>query len=332
MIILGIETSCDDTCVAVYDSKNGILSESFCSQINNNKKYGGIVPELASYNHVLKLCSLILLTLKKKKLSLKNLDAIAYTKGPGLISPLFIGNAFGKALAYSLNIPVIGVNHLEAHLLIALKIKKKIHFPCLGIIVSGGHTLFIKMINYHKYMFLGGTLDDGAGEVFDKVSRFMKAEYPSGLFIENMSENINEFYCCNFPIPLYKSSCYNLSFSGLKTSVKNKLNKKHQNINNIAYNFQNVLIKSISNKCKKILINTKIKTLILSGGVCVNKQLRREIINTAMSYNVSLYKAPLKYCMDNGSMIALAGYIKIRDNFYDKDMFIQPYAKYNFHF
>lgn len=326
LIILGIETSCDDTAVSIYNNKNGILFEYIYNQ-TSHIKYGGTVPELASRDHLKKLLKLILLTLKKVQLSFNNLDCIAYTKGPGLNGPLLIGATFGKSLGYIFKIPTIGVNHLKAHIYISFLFNKKIKFPCLVLLISGAHTFLLNMTNFEYIFYLGSTLDDGIGETFDKVARSLNLNPISGISIEKSAEDIIKFENLKFPQPLSKYSS-NFSFSGLKTSVINTI--KTLDItkdfkSNISYNFQNTVIKMIINKCKIILMKSSFNSIILSGGVASNKELRFAVSNLAESLNLDIYLPPKKYCTDNGSMIAFLGFISLVAGKYDTNFFIKVF-------
>ncbi|HFL8824079.1 MAG TPA: tRNA (adenosine(37)-N6)-threonylcarbamoyltransferase complex transferase subunit TsaD [Candidatus Azoamicus sp. OHIO1] len=333
MIILGIETSCDETSVAIYDTKKKVIFENTNSQIKIHNKYGGTIPELASRNHIKNISKLFILTMKKSKIILKDINLIAYTYGPGLIGSLFIGASFGKALSYSLGIPSIGINHLEAHILIAFLYNKDLKFPCLALLVSGAHTMFIKVLNYHNYELIGETIDDGAGETFDKISRTLNFRYYNGVSIEKASL-INKRFCnYNFPKPLGKKDNLNFSFSGLKTAIINKIRSDFINkrdFNTVAYNFQSTIIKTISRKCKLAIKITNVKSLILAGGVSANKSLRKELFNLSNSIGVKMYTSPLRHCTDNGTMIAFTGYIKYIDKKFDKNFYLNVNPGLNF--
>jgi len=332
MIILGIETSCDETGVAVYNSNTGFFIDKIYSQINISKKYGGTVPELSSRDHTKKLLSLILLTLKESNIKLKDITGIAYTKGPGLTGSLFTGTSLAKSLALSLNIPAIGINHLEAHILINMLYNKSLDFPFIALLISGAHTAFIKVNSFDDYILMGETIDDGIGETFDKISRLLKLKHIGGKYIENISNSNKKFYNYNFPKALMNKNCFDFSFSGLKTSVSNKIyneNLNFKDIPNFAYNFQNTLIKIVSKKCINILIKTKITSLVIAGGVSANKQLRKELIIITDSLGVKFYLSPIKFCTDNGVMIAFCGYIKFKMKKMDKELCIDVFHKSN---
>jgi len=329
-ITLGIETSCDETGVSLYNNENGILSEYVYSQTVHNK-YGGTVPELASRDHAERLLNLVIFTLKKANVGISDINCISYTKGPGLSGPLFVGSSFSKSLGLSISVPSIGINHLEAHLVTAFLFNSNIKFPCLAFLVSGAHTIILKLDNYKKFIFLGETLDDGAGEVFDKVARSLKLNPFNGLSVEKLSKCVYDFKNLRFPKSFYRSDCFNFSFSGLKTNVLNLISEKESNNNhfkaNVAYNFQNTVIKLLLNKCKKILNIYDIKSILFSGGVSANKELRLEISNFALSLNLNCYFAPIRFCMDNGTMVAFLGFIKLLENCVDKDLSINVYPR-----
>ncbi len=319
LIILGVETSCDETGIGIYNNKLGVLSEYVYSQ-TIHYKYGGTVPELASRDHIKRLMNLIIYTCKKKNLILNNINAVSYVKGPGLNGPLLIGASFSRSLGYSLRIPTIGINHLESHILISFMFNKNIKFPCLVILASGAHTMLINMKNYKTFSFMGGTLDDGVGEAFDKIARFLKLIPPNGLSIEKMSNILTKFKHIKLSKALLKSGCYNLSFSGLKTEVIRKVGKFEKY--NIAYNFQNTIIKILVNKCINIITKNQIKGILLVGGVASNKELRLSFLNMADSIKLKTYTIPTKYCTDNGTMIAFLGFLKSLENKFDKNLYL----------
>ena len=330
MIVLGIETSCDETSIAIYNNKKKMLLNEIYYKINIAKRYGGTVPELSSRDHNKKILAMILLVLKKLNLKLKELDVIAYTKGPGLIGSLLVGATLAKSLALSLNIPSIGINHLEAHVLINKLYNKDLVFPFVSLIVSGGHTLLLQAYDYLNFKLIGETIDDSAGETFDKIARLLNFKSISGKNIEYISNNRN-FSNYNFPKSLIKKGCFDFSFSGIKTFTKHLLRRKitHHDfdIANFVYNFQNTIIKIISYKCLSVLRHTKCKNIVLAGGVSSNKQLRKELINISDSLDVKCYITPIKYCTDNGAMIAFSGFLKYSKGIIDKDFSIDVFCK-----
>jgi len=326
LISLGIETSCDDTGIGIYCNKTGIISEYVYSQVIH-EKYGGTIPELASRDHLKKIIKLIFLTLKKIKLTVENINCISYTKGPGLNGPLLIGACIGKSLSYSLKLPSIGINHLEAHISILFPFNKTIKFPSLIILISGAHTLLLNMTHFKIISFIGGTLDDGIGETFDKIARSLNLTPISGTSIEKQAAKKFKFKNLYFPHPLSKHSL-NFSFSGLKTNIINTIHNSKIDANaksNISYNFQNALIKILVNKCKILFKKKQFESIIIAGGVSANKELRLAISNVAEALNVDVYLSPIKHCTDNGSMIAFLGFMKYIDAKYDNNISINVF-------
>ena len=315
MKILGIESSCDDTSIAIVDSEKNIIANEVLSQNNIHKEYKGIVPELAARNHVLFIDKVLKKILNKNNLSLNNIDLIAATAGPGLIGGLLVGLTFAKTLAQVNNIPFIGVNHLEGHALTA-RLTDNIDYPFLLLLVSGGHTNFYFIEGINKYSYLGGTLDDAIGEAYDKVANILELGFPGGPNIEKLAKKGNDSQI-SLPKPLIKINNLDLSFSGLKTSVLNIIKNKSKSHNfssaDIAASFQ----KSISDiLCKKITIainimnekKVKYNNVVIAGGVAANKYLRKNLYIEVEKNNKKLFLPPVDLCTDNGAMIAWAGY------------------------
>ena len=315
MKILGIESSCDDTSIAIVDSEKNIIANEVLSQNNIHKEYKGIVPELAARNHVLFIDKVLKKILDKNNLTLNNIDLIAATAGPGLIGGLLVGLTFAKTLAQVNNIPFIGVNHLEGHALTA-RLTENIDYPFLLLLVSGGHTNFYFIKKVNKYYYLGGTLDDAIGEAFDKVANILELGFPGGPNIEKLAEKGNDSLI-SLPKPLIKKNNLDLSFSGLKTAVLHIIKNKSKNdifsSADIAASFQ----KAISDiLCKKIaiaigVINEKkvnYKNVVIAGGVAANKYLRKNLSVEVEKKNKKLILPPVDLCTDNGAMIAWAGY------------------------
>ncbi len=316
LLILGLETSCDETAISLFNNTKGILSEYIFTQ-KCHTHYGGTIPELASRDHLKKIFNIILFVLKNINININTINVIAYTKGPGLKGPLLIGASVAKALGCFLKIPVIGVNHLEAHILLNFIYHKNIKFPALIILVSGAHTILLQMINYDKFILFGETLDDGVGEAFDKIARLLNLNPANGASLEKKLPYKFNYINLNLSKSLQKSNCYDFSFSGLKTEIYRKKNHK-TNISNLLYNFQNTIIDMINYKCKKILHYYNITSIILAGGVSANQSLRLSLLNLTDAFNIMLYVLPNRYCTDNGSMIAFLGFIKINDGLFDK--------------
>lgn len=329
-IILGIETSCDEIGISIFNNEIGFISEYTYSQIIH-EKYGGTIPELSSRENVKKLTNIVLFTIKKSKISTKEIKIIAYTKGPGLKGPLMIGSSVGKGLSYSLSIPCIGINHLEAHIIISLLFNKNIKFPCLVILISGAHTMILNFKNYDNLLLLEESNDDGIGEVFDKIARAMNLKPYNGKSIEENIENKNINLITKILINK-KNLNTKLSFSGLKTKTINLIKtNKNYNKSEICYKFQNEVINIITNKSKFLINKYKIKNLIIAGGVAANKELRLKLKECMLALKCDLYYLPKKYCTDNGSMIAFLGFIKTYEGYKEDNLNIKviPELKIN---
>ena len=309
MNILGIETSCDETGIAIYNTtKQSIISEQLFSQASKHAEYGGVVPELASRDHLIKIIPLIKLTLEEAKLAFSDLDSIAYTAGPGLRGPLLIGASMAKSLAFSLKIPSIGIHHMEAHLLINLLEDPAPKFPFLTLLISGGHCLLINAKELGSYDIVGQTIDDAVGEAFDKVSKLLELGYPGGPLIEKLSKS-GDPSAFNFPRPMTNKDNLDFSFSGLKTAVFYAL-KDVKVINeqmkaNIAASFQDAVADTLLIKSKKALEETKQNELVIGGGVASNKYIRKKLVEGLKDNKI--YFPPLERCTDNGAMVAFAG-------------------------
>ena len=315
--ILGIESSCDETSCSIV--KNGCeeIATIISSQIDIHKDYGGVVPEIASRNHVKNITFVIEECLEKANMSMDEVDAIAITYGPGLIGSLLVGVEAAKTLSFIYDKPLIPVHHIAGHIY-ANSLVKKMEFPLLALVVSGGHTELIKMDKHYSFEKLGGTLDDAIGECYDKVARVINLEYPGGPKVDNLAHIGKCSY--KLPVPL-KDDSYNFSFSGLKSAVINLVHNEEQRGNpiikeDLAASFQNVAISEIINKTKKALQNNNIKNLIVAGGVAANKGLREEVEKMCRKLNVDYTFPPMKYCTDNAAMIAAAGYFAMQDNRY----------------
>jgi N6-L-threonylcarbamoyladenine synthase len=315
--ILGIESSCDETSCSIV--KNGCeeIATIISSQIDIHKDYGGVVPEIASRNHVKNITFVIEECLDKANMSMDDIDAIAITYGPGLIGSLLVGVEAAKTLSFIYDKPLIPVHHIAGHIY-ANSLVKKMEFPLLALVVSGGHTELIKMDKHYSFEKLGGTLDDAIGECYDKVARVINLEYPGGPKVDNLAHIGKCSY--KLPVPL-KDDSYNFSFSGLKSAVINLVHNEEQRGNpiikeDLAASFQNVAISEIINKTKKALQNNNIKNLIVAGGVAANKGLREEVEKMCRELNVDYTFPPMKYCTDNAAMIAAAGYFAMQDNRY----------------
>ncbi|WP_417579797.1 tRNA (adenosine(37)-N6)-threonylcarbamoyltransferase complex transferase subunit TsaD [Nitrincola sp.] len=314
MRVLGIETSCDETGVAVYDSEQGLLGDALYSQVEMHTEYGGVVPELASRDHVRKLIPLIREVMVESKLVLADLDAVAYTAGPGLIGALMVGASTGRALALGLGIPAIGVHHMEGHLLAPMLEESPPSFPFVALLVSGGHTQLVQVDGIGEYKLLGESLDDAAGEAFDKAAKMLGLEYPGGPLIAKLAEQ-GDRTRFRFPRPMTDRPGLDFSFSGLKTFTLNTAQSCRdaegvidpQTMADIAAAFEEAVVDTLAIKCRRALRETGLKQLIIAGGVSANRRLREKLADTVSAEKASLYYARPRFCTDNGAMIAYAG-------------------------
>jgi len=310
MNVLGIETSCDETGIAIYNTNHGLLAHQIYSQIDLHAPFGGVVPELASRDHVGKLIPLLKQTLKAASLTLRDIDGIAYTKGPGLIGALLVGAMFGRSLAFSLNVPAIGVHHLEGHLLAAFLEKDATPtFPFLALLVSGGHTELVDVKALGDYAILGETLDDAVGEAFDKTAKLLGLAYPGGAQLAALAKdgNPSRFH---FPRPMVDRAGLDFSFSGLKTYALRTVQDHQldaQTKADIAYAFQKAIVDTLTIKTKRALLQTKYRSLVIAGGVGANVALREKLKELCEAEKCQCYFPSPIFCTDNGAMIAYAG-------------------------
>ena len=312
--ILGIESSCDETSVSIVKNGTEEIATSTSTQIDIHKDFGGVVPEIASRHHVKNVTMVLEDCFDKANMTMDDIDAIAITYGPGLIGSLLIGLETAKTLAFIHNKPLIPVHHIAGHIY-ANSLVKELKFPLLALVVSGGHTEIIEMTDHYKFNKLGGTLDDAIGECYDKVARVIGLEYPGGPKIDKLAKEGQTTY--KLPVPL-KDDSYNFSFSGLKSAVINLAHNEEQRGNklneaDLATSFQKVAIESITTKIKKAIVEKDIKTVIVAGGVAANQGLRAAMQEVADELNVDLSIPPMKYCTDNATMIAAAGYYAYLD-------------------
>ncbi|MCR3754646.1 MAG: N(6)-L-threonylcarbamoyladenine synthase, TsaD subunit [Candidatus Westeberhardia cardiocondylae] len=314
--ILGIETSCDDTGIAIYDKKHGLLSNKIYKQNYLNTRHGGIIPELASRAHINKIIPLIQSALKDAQSKIQNIDAIAYTAGPGLSGPLIIGATTGKTLGYIYNIPSIPINHMEGHLLSPMLKIPELSFPLIALLISGGHTQLIAVKNIGEYKILGESTDDAVGETYDKIAKLLGLTYPGGKSLSILAkQGIPKTYI--FPKPMTKKEGLQFSFSGLKTYVTNIIQKSPKNIQtkaNIALAFEESVIDTFIIKCKRALKITKFNNLLLAGGVSANKKLRKKLTKIMQKKMGKIFIAPTRFCTDNGAMIAYVGMLRFQKN------------------
>lgn len=314
MLVLGIETSCDETGIALFDTKRGLLSHTLYSQIEMHSEYGGVVPELASRDHIRRVLPLINQTLLAAKCELHEIDAIAYTQGPGLAGALLVGASIGAALSFALKIPALGIHHLEGHLLSPLLSTPAPNFPFIALLVSGGHTQLMQVDAVGHYKLLGETVDDAAGEAFDKTAKLLGLGYPGGAALSKLARQgrAGRF---KLPRPMLNSGDLNFSFSGLKTAVLTLINKQEitQQVSaDIALAFQEAIVEVLTEKSLTALSRTGLTQLVVAGGVGANDQLRQNLSSKASAKGAAVFYPELEFCTDNGAMIAFAGAMRLQ--------------------
>ena len=318
MNLLGIDTSCDDTSASVLMDGRRVLSSVVHSQIKLHHPYGGVVPELASREHLGKIVSVVNEALAEAKISIRNLNGIAVTVGPGLIGSLLVGLYFAKALAYVQEIPLVGVNHLEGHILSIFLEDDMPPFPLVVLTVSGGHTCLFHVQDFGRYTLLGQTLDDAAGEAFDKVAKILGLGYPGGVVIENLARS-GDKHSIPFPRAHLGPGSLDFSFSGLKTAValyvkkwrETRAERDRLQMADIAASFQEAVIDVLVQKLMQAQETTGVGAVVIAGGVACNTALRNRVKETALQKGVAVYYPRPAYCTDNGAMIALAGHHRI---------------------
>ena len=313
MKVLGIETSCDETGIAVYDSDRGLLADCLYSQVGIHASYGGVIPELASRDHIRKTLPLIKEAIKDASIKASELDGVAYTAGPGLVGALLVGAAIGRSLAMGWGVSAIGVHHMEGHLLAPMLEPNPPAFPFVALLVSGGHTQLVRADGIGRYELLGESLDDAAGEAFDKVGKMLGLPYPGGPHLEKLAK-YGKTGRYKFPRPMTNRPGLDFSFSGLKTFVRNTIIEQskggeldEQTRADIARAFQEAVVATIVIKCRRALEQTGLRSLIIAGGVSANTFLREELETSLEKITSQLFYAQLKFCTDNGAMIAYAG-------------------------
>lgn len=319
MKILGIETSCDETGVAIYDEEKGLIANQLYSQIEMHADYGGVVPELASRDHIRKTVPLIEAALKEANLTACDIDGVAYTAGPGLVGALLVGATIARSLAYAWNVPALGVHHMEGHLLAPMLEETPPEFPFVALLISGGHTQLVKVDGVGQYELLGESIDDAAGEAFDKTGKLLGLDYPAGVAVSRLAEQgtPNRFV---FPRPMTDRPGLDFSFSGLKTFAANTINANldesgkldEQTRCDIAHAFQQAVVDTILIKCKRALQQTGYKRLVMAGGVSANKQLRADLAEMMKSLGGEVYYPRPQFCTDNGAMIAYTGFLRLK--------------------
>lgn len=314
--ILGIETSCDETAIAIFDEQKGIVAHQLYSQIELHGEYGGVVPELASRDHVRKIIPLVDAAFKQADISHQDLSAIAYTQGPGLIGALLVGATIGQSLAFAWKLPSIGVHHLEGHLLAPMLEDNKPVYPFLALLVSGGHTMLVDVRALGDYQIIGESIDDAAGEAFDKTAKIMGLDYPGGPILAKLAEKGTD-ESMRFPRPMTDRPGLDFSFSGLKTFAANKIaasDGSAQSKADIAKAFQDAVVDTLTIKCKRAIKQTGRKSLVVAGGVSANLALRSKLAELMKSFNGEVFYPRHEYCTDNGAMIAYAGYCHFKQD------------------
>ncbi|ADZ90287.1 tRNA (adenosine(37)-N6)-threonylcarbamoyltransferase complex transferase subunit TsaD [Marinomonas mediterranea] len=314
MKVLGLETSCDETGIAIYDTDAGLLAHKIYSQIEQHAEYGGVVPELASRDHVRKTLPLIDDVLEEAGLTKADLSAIAFTSGPGLVGALMAGATIGRSLAMSLDIPALGVHHMEGHLLAPMLEDERPDMPFIALLVSGGHTQLVRVDAIGKYKLLGQSLDDAAGEAFDKAAKMIGLPYPGGPYIASLAEHGNPDSGIKFPRPMTDRPGLDFSFSGLKTAFLTAVHEaldderfNEQFKSDIALAFEQAVVDTLVIKCRRALEQESLKRLIIAGGVSANKRLREQLESKLAKIGGSVFYARPEFCTDNGAMIAYAG-------------------------
>ena len=314
MKVLGIESSCDETGIAIYDSDSGEMRQRLFSQIERHREYGGVVPELASRDHVARAAPMVAEIVADSG-SFDDIDAIAYTRGPGLIGALMVGANLARGLAWALQRPLLGVHHMEGHLLAPMLADEKPELPFVALLVSGGHTLLVDVREIGAYRILGETLDDAVGEAFDKTAKLLGLPYPGGPELARLADSVNRSRF-EFPRPMTTRPGLEFSFSGLKTAALN-LVREHEPLDEptraeIAHAFQAAVVDTLRIKCRRALEQTGYQNLVVAGGVGANRCLRASLEAAMDRLGARLYVPALEYCTDNGAMIAYAGALRLQ--------------------
>lgn len=315
MNILGIETSCDETAVAIYNADHGLVAHQIYSQIDIHRQYGGVVPELASRDHVRKLLPLIQQVMHEASLSKKDIHGISYTKGPGLVGALMVGATVARSLGYAYNVPTLGIHHLEAHLMAVMLEEHAPEFPFVALLVSGGHTMLIEVKAFGNYQLLGETLDDAAGEAFDKTAKLLGLPYPGGPVLAKLAEQ-GDPQRFHFARPMIQHPGFDFSFSGLKTQVMNCVKQHEHELNaqtkaDIACAFEDAVVDTLLIKSQRALEQTGWQQLVIVGGVGANRKLRHRLSESLKEKNIRVYYPRIEFCTDNGAMVAYVGCIRI---------------------
>lgn len=329
MKVLGIESSCDETGVALYDTDVGLLAHRLYSQVALHAEYGGVVPELASRDHIRKTVPLIKQVMADVDLQLKDLDGIAYTSGPGLIGALMVGASVGRSLAWGLNIPAVAVHHMEGHLLAPMLEEKAPEFPFVALLVSGGHTMLVNVKAVGDYTIMGESLDDAVGEAFDKTAKMLGLGYPGGPVLASLADSVDKTKpdVYTFPRPMIKHKGLDFSFSGLKTyalTTWNDSQKRDIDKANIAYAFQEAVVDTLFIKCRRAMQEAHSARLVIAGGVGANTRLREKL----KTLDADVFFPRMEFCTDNGAMIAYAGAIRLQAG-QSEEPVIQPKPRWS---
>ncbi|GAA4500334.1 tRNA (adenosine(37)-N6)-threonylcarbamoyltransferase complex transferase subunit TsaD [Pseudaeromonas paramecii] len=314
MRVLGIETSCDETGIAIFDDRLGILSHQLYSQVKLHADYGGVVPELASRDHVRKILPLIQAALAEAGCGSDEIDGVAYTAGPGLVGALLVGATVGRSLALAWNKPAVAVHHMEGHLLAPMLEETAPEFPFLALLVSGGHTLLVRVDGIGRYQILGESVDDAAGEAFDKTAKLLGLDYPGGVQLARLAESGTPGRFV-FPRPMTDRPGLDFSFSGLKTFAANTIHQQGDDAQtraDIAHAFQSAVVDTLAIKCKRALKQTGLNRLVMAGGVSANRQLRAQLAEMMAELRGQVFYPRPEYCTDNGAMIAYAGLQRLK--------------------
>ena len=317
MRVLGIETSCDETGIALYDTERGLLADALYSQVPVHAEYGGVVPELASRDHIRKTLPLVEQVLSEAGIPKSDLDAIAYTAGPGLVGALMVGATLARSMAFGLGIPSLGIHHMEGHLLAPLLAEDPPKYPFIALLVSGGHSQLVRVDGLGRYALLGESLDDAAGEAFDKTAKLLGLPYPGGPQVAALAEK-GDPARFTFPRPMVKHPGLDMSFSGLKThtlttvkACREETGLTDQDRADIACAFQQAVVDTLVIKCRRALVQEGLKTLVMAGGVSANYLLRQQLERKLQPEGVAVHYPSLRLCTDNGAMIAYAGALRL---------------------
>lgn len=327
MRVLGIETSCDDTGIAIYDTEQGLLAHALYSQIETHREFGGVVPELAARDHIRKVVPLVDAVIQQASCDKTSISGIAYTCGPGLAGALLAGSAVAKGLAFAWDVPAIGVHHMEGHMLAPMLEDNAPQFPFVALLVSGGHTLLAEVQGIGEYKILGQTLDDAVGEAFDKTAKILGLGYPGGPAISKAAES-GEPTRFEFPRPMTDRPGMDFSYSGLKTSVLNTASKQSsldaQTVSDISYAFQDAAVETLVIKSKRALKATGARRLVVAGGVGANLRLREQLALMASDEKAEVFYPRIEFCTDNGAMIAYAGAQRLHQASADLSFQVKP--------